>query len=127
MLSLSTASPTKVPGHTVSSTCCLVTRTPEWSISNFRTANALGRSAMDRVPLHKHSLARSSRNGPNDISCITHPTSPRMFDEFSENMDSMNLILRIVERTAFAYKVSWQVKKQIFGLNLRHFCDTTLL
>src|SRR5262245_17792724 len=67
MLSFKTASLTNVPGQTASSTCRLVTNCPAFSTSNFKTANGFGRSGIARVPCHKHSLVRSSQNGPNEM------------------------------------------------------------
>src|SRR5215472_15292368 len=97
MLSLSTASPTNVPGQTISSTCCLLTRYPAFSTRTFRTAKAFGRSDIERVPCHKHSLLRSSRNCPNAIS-FTIPRVKRWVDDClclddPEERRSQNIVL----------------------------------
>jgi hypothetical protein len=67
MLSLRTASPTKVPGQTASNSFCLLTSCPGCSSNSFKTAKAFGRRGIERASCHRHSFARSSRNFPKAI------------------------------------------------------------
>src|SRR5262249_29301254 len=84
MLSLRTASPTNVPGHTASMTWRLVTSCPRCSSSNRRTANALGLREIARGPCHRHSLVVSRRKGPNETSlpCSITETLPQSDGSF---------------------------------------------
>src|SRR5438552_1569216 len=68
MLSFKTASPTNVFGQTVSSTFCLLTRCPGFSIRSLRTAKAFGRKEMESASCHKHSLVKSRWKPTNVMS-----------------------------------------------------------
>src|SRR5262249_14065815 len=76
MLSFRTASVTNVPGHTASSTCCLLRSCPGYSSSNLRTANAFGRRVIARASSQRHSFLRSRRNRPKLISEAMHGRRP---------------------------------------------------
>src|SRR6187551_2311501 len=79
MLSFRTASVTKVPGHTASSSCCFVTSWPACSTRCASTAKAFGLSGIACTPWLSCSFVASRRNPLNvtGLACCITETPPQ--------------------------------------------------